>query len=235
MKKKLILEGSFKIVLFVLALQVQNLTAATNPMQSTIESHKVEPLKETAPPPSVGPALPPIPKPVMGPLTPTYFHPGLMIRREGEWEGNDNLLNISSDIGVNVQIIKPENENIKVNEAQIKSKVEAIFGKGKINPSTIADVKGPPLPFYQIKLFIYPIDRGYAVFCEGRLFESVTLQRFKFDPSMAFQAVTWQRETLLVTPTDRLGDDIMKQVEDITTQFVEIYKYFLDRKKESYR
>ncbi|WP_068469420.1 hypothetical protein [Candidatus Protochlamydia phocaeensis] len=156
----------------------------------------------------------------------TYFHPGILVYRGGAWQGGDHLLNITNNIGVYVTIIKPEGDKLDLNADQLRKQVETIFSKEPINPTIMTAEGQPPLPFFQIQILLYPIDKGYVACCEGRLFESVMLQRFMFDPGMGFQAITWEKQTLQVGPTNTIIGQIQDSVDEIAQSFVERYDSF---------
>ena len=102
-----------------------------------------------------------------------YLHPGILVNLNGTWEGSDHLLNLSSNIGVYVKMIKPEEEALDISEKELQKEVQSIFADAAIKPLTMAAVGKPPLPAFEIEVFVYPIEKGYAAFVEGRLFESV--------------------------------------------------------------
>lgn len=160
-----------------------------------------------------------------------YLHPGILVNMGGRWEGSDHLLNISNNIGVYVSILKPENEELPTSEAQIKTEVESIFSLANIKPQILVTSGKAPLPAFEVEIFVYPIERGYVAYCSGRLFESVVLERFKMDPNMAFQAITWEKQHLIVTPKEQLGDQLTKTIQDIAKTFAERYQVYEKIKK----
>lgn len=163
-----------------------------------------------------------------------YLHPGILVNMNNRWEGSDHLLNLSNHIGVYVEIIKPQNITLEhVSQDQLQKEVEAIFNQANIKPLTLAPVGKPPLPAFEIEIFVYPIERGYVICCEGRLFESVILERFKMDSNMAFQAVTWEKQNLVVSPASQFTDQITKTVKEIADAFVERFQAYEKLKKSS--
>ncbi|WP_052354898.1 hypothetical protein [Candidatus Protochlamydia sp. R18] len=204
--------------------------------QTITGSTRLEPLNPISTTSIVNPTLSSL-KPVASPpaLVPqqaTYLHPGILVFRNNTWEGGDHLLNVSSNIGVYVSIIKPESDPLAISEESLKNIVNQIFKKFNINPVTLAAPGHPPLPAFQIQILAYPIDKGYVVTCEGRLFESVSLQRFVLDPAMAFQAITWEKKGLHVGPTDKIIEQIQTNVAEIAQSFGERFDAFERRKKD---
>ncbi|CUI16846.1 conserved putative secreted protein [Candidatus Protochlamydia naegleriophila] len=207
--------------------------AQTGPGGSRMES--LPPMHANRPNVSITPGvLQPKPMAVQ-PLVPqqaSYLHPGVIVFRNNTWEGGDHLLNLTNNIGIYVTIVKPEGDQLDVTEDQLKKLVEEIFRSVNINPVTLAPAGQPPLPAFQIQVLAYPIDKGYVAACEGRLFESVTLQRFILDPAMAFQAITWEKKSLQVGPTTKIAEQIQSSVAEIAQSFAERFDAYERRKRE---
>lgn len=175
---------------------------------------------------------PPIKPPQLLPQYSEYLHPGILVFLNGRWEGSDHLLNISNNIGVYITIVKPESEALDQIQGQLQKEVEAIFAQANIKPVSLVSQGNPPLPAFEIEIFVYPIEKGYAACCDGRLFESVTLDRFKMDPNMAFQAITWEKQTLIVGPKSTFADQLSKNVQAIAAAFVERFQAYERIKSE---
>lgn len=210
-------------------------------MKSSVKpSSQIEEMKpfERAPAKPSAPSttpLPPPPKPQAAvPQQASYLNPGILVERGGKWEGGDHLLNLSPHIGVYVTIVKAKTETQIISEEKIKQEVEAIFQEASIQPITLAFPGKPPLPAFQIEILLYPFEKGYAASCAGRLFESVTLDRFKLDPHMAFQAVTWEKQSLIVGPASLFDQQILKQVREIARNFTERFQAY-ERMRSSRR
>ena len=196
---------------------------STTKPSSQLEGFKTyEKPASTTPPakPELPPAVKPLPQ---VPQHAEYLHPGILVYLNGNWEGSDHLLNISKNIGVYVRIIKPEEEALDINQKELQNQVETAFGEANIKALTMAAVGKPPLPAFEIEIFVYPIEKGYAAFIDGRLFESVVLDRFKMDPNMAFQAITWEKQTLIVGPKESFAELLSKSVQDVSAAFIARY------------
>lgn len=176
---------------------------------------------------------PPVKLPPEVPQHADYLHPGILVNLYGTWEGSDHLLNLSSNIGVYVKLIKPEEETLDISEKDLQKEVESIFGDAGIKPLTLAAVGKPPLPAFEMEIFVYPIDKGYAAFIDGRLFESVILERFKMDPNMAFQAITWEKQSLIVSPKEKFPEQLTKTVQEIGEAFVTRFQVYEKLKRAS--
>lgn len=180
-------------------------------------------------------ALPkPVAPPAQRPEKADYFYPGILVNVGGAWQGSDHLLNITNNIGVYVSINAPENEDIHITNKQIADQVEKLFRESNIKPETLVAAGSPPLPVFQIQIFIYPIDKGYVAYCGGRLFESVVLDRFKMDSNMAFQAITWEKQHLLVAPKDQFAEQLTLVVQDIAKTFAERFHVYERIKRSNY-
>ena len=191
----------------------------------------LEPLKSEASTPKE--SLPqPVKAPTPIPQRAEYLHPGILVFLNGGWEGSDHLYNLTNNIGVSVSFVKPEEEALDISEAQIQKEVEEIFAQANIRPQTLALAGRPPLPTFEIEIFLYPIEKGYVACCEGRLFESVTLERFKMDPNMAFQAITWEKQNLIVSPKTQITEQLTKTVQGIASAFAERFQAYERLKKK---
>lgn len=208
-------------------------------MSSTIKSspqieereHLEKPGQNIAPSPSKAAPPPRIQPPPLVSKQAVYFHPGILVNRAGTWEGSDHLLNLSSNIGVYAKLLKPEGEALDITEQQIQKEVASIFTNFSISPNILIPEWKPPLPIFQIEILLYPIEKGYVACCEGRLFESVNLERFKLDPNMAFQAITWEKQTLIVGPKKQFSEQLMNSVREIAEDFGDRFRAYETIKK----
>lgn len=161
-----------------------------------------------------------------------YFHPGILVYRNNKWEGNDHLLNLSRNIGVYVSLIKPEEETIDIDEDTLKREVDQIFEKANIQPTTLAYEDQPPLPAFSIEILMFPVDNGYVACCDGRLFESVKVARFILDDKMAFEAITWEKRSLIVGPKTKFKEQLVATVQEIAQAFVDRFQAYEKLNKE---
>lgn len=198
---------------------------------SSLESMRIEPLKPRKPLTSheQKSSQVPVKLPTVNSVLEdaSYFFPGLVVNRQGSWQGGDNLLNLSANVGVYLTISKPETMTIEVDQRKLKEICADIFEKAGINPRTLVTPGNAPLPFFNIQILIYPIHDGYVASLEGRLFEAVDIKRIELDSNMSFQAVTWQKSTLIVSPANKIQEQIKLSVESIAKSFTESYQAFL--------
>lgn len=153
-----------------------------------------------------------------------YFHPGILVFKDGTWQGSDYLLNLSQNIGVYISILKPQNETLEITEEQIKKSVEEVFAKANIKPFTLAYEHQAPFPAFEVEILVYPIEKGYTACCNGRLFESVTLPRITLDEGMVFEAITWEKRSLIVGPQAKFAEQLLANVKEIAEAFTERFQ-----------
>lgn len=160
-----------------------------------------------------------------------YTHPGIVLQRDNGWAGSDHLLNITSHINIVTEILKPEGEKLPFSEASIQARVEEAFkkqdiGQGQGSASDNVESETPGIPFFNILIAVYPIEKGYAAIIDGRLMESVDPLRVKLEKGTFFQAVTWEKKTLVVAPKDEFKDIVDSKVDEIVNTFIERYQFF---------
>lgn len=172
--------------------------------------------------------------------TVVYTHPGIVINQDGQWVGSDHLLNLTNKIQVVVEILKPADAKIPVSVETLRAQIEAAFIKGGLLPNEV-NTDTPGIPFFNLLIVTYPIDKGYAGLIDGRLIESVDPLRVKLEKNTLFQAITWEKKTLVVAPTDEFKETVEKTVADLVKTFIERYEYFeklkikLDKKDDVQR
>lgn len=85
-----------------------------------------------------------------------------------------------------------------------------------------------PLPFFHVLIMINPIEKGYVVYIGTRLFESIDIKRAgaRLDEQTAFQAITWERQQLLISSKEDLTAQVNATVDELTNEFISRYKYF---------
>lgn len=206
------------------------LSSGTNPFSSSPQTVPTEPLKQQPIRPNRSPSrdIPPpsLQQPATVARSLSYFYPGVIVFKDGAWQGTEHLLNVGRQIGVYVEIFLPEGDRLTVNQAGLQKIVEDIFIAAGISTQVLVPSNKPPLPAFEVRIFLYPVENGYAACCEGRLFESVILNRFYLDPNMAFQAITWQRGSLLVASRLEISKSLENRVAEIATSFVEVFRAY---------
>ncbi len=188
-------------------------STSTAPLQRTIPG-KTTPTKESLPPILAPPPL--------SAVQATYFHPGVLVMRNGGWQGSDHLFNLSKNIGISVSILQSASLSLAINEADVKKVIENVFRNNGINPQTMVASGAPSLPSFNLEILIYGLgDKGYAASCEGRLFESVKLDRIQFEEGMFFQAITWEKHTLIIGPNADFKERLLNGIKEIAETFAQ--------------
>lgn len=152
-----------------------------------------------------------------------YTHPGIVINQGGRFVGSDHLLNLSKHIDIASEILKPSDTEIPLTTQTVDDYIYDKFVKKGLESN-----KGSAssIPFFNMLLVIYPVEQGYVALVDGRLIESVDPKRVKLDRDTQFQAITWEKKVLLVTPKDDFKASIFKTIDDILNTFFERYDYF---------
>lgn len=163
------------------------------------------------------------------PLNPStiYAEPGIATLQGGQWVGTEHLYNLSSSIGVLVEIIKPAGLEIpSTSDEVIKEKIAGIFKTGRITVRVPIMKERTPLPFFQMIIIIQPIEKGYVIYCVGRLFEEVPMKRVQLPLDIVWQAITWERQELRVLPADQIKQQVEEAVQVIAGAFVERFNTY---------
>ncbi|MGA8165630.1 MAG: hypothetical protein WB791_11550 [Waddliaceae bacterium] len=166
-----------------------------------------------------------------------YPNPGLVVFRNGRWIGSDYLYNLSDHIPVIVEIVKPQAATVPFTEAMVQEHVADIFRKANIEPSTGGregefNGRQPTLPFFHLLIMIYPFENGYVALCEGSLFEKVTLDRVHLAPEATLQAITWEMQTLILSPEKELLDQLKQSLDRIAKEFADRFRFYAGVKSQ---
>lgn len=158
-----------------------------------------------------------------------YTYPGVIAWREGGWRGGDNLYNLGNRIAVTVDINAPppgsEEEPFPVQEEAIRKRIASIFEEAGIGPLQTGSFEKAPLPLFCVVIMAQPFPKGYAFFCAANLLEEVDLKRTRFDEG-TFQAVTWERQHMVVVPAEQVAYHVGRCVDDLAYSFLKVYRYY---------
>lgn len=186
--------------------------------------------KVLPPPPKI-----PINKPsVTVPTTETLFSfPGIVGVKDGKWLGSDNLFNVPNSVQLYVELIKPENQMIPLHKEALRSAVQEILSKGGIGDHALVQQEGiPPLPMLHILVMITSFDKACAACCACRLFESVELKRVILAEGITFQAITWEKQEIVVASQSEIEREVNSTVKQLVQSYVDRYKHFADLQKQ---
>lgn len=242
----------FAITLLLSAIFLGSLAAAmtTSSSSSTPSYTPKSPTPAPTPPPSKPPSIP-LKKPPIKKPAPTFTReelerlknskpftiPGIIGQRGGRWVGVDYLGHLSDHINIYVEIVQTEKHtDVLYSQATLTSLVAKLFSEEGIIPS-VEITNGPPLPLFHILVMVYNFDQTrYAIFCSGRLFEAVKVERKDTNPLGTWQAITWEKQELGVSTEGDLARTVIGNVEEITKSFLNRYNaYNLDEQTKQHR
>lgn len=162
-----------------------------------------------------------------------YKLPGITGFKNDQWVGSDNLYNLTSNIGITVEIDKPQGANIPISSEALKSRISALFEKSGITPQPEGQGAEAPLPFFHMLIMAYPVEKSFVAFLTGRLFEPVFVSRIILEKGISWQAITWEKQELVIATKEQFVDQINRSVDEITNNFIERYKYFQHLKPQA--
>jgi len=156
-----------------------------------------------------------------------YASPGIASLQGGQWVGRDHLFNLSSEIGVYLQIVQPS-QPLAINEMAIKEKIVAVLQKGGVQPRTdLLGENNTPLPFLHFIVVLNSQDKDILIaFCACRLFEAIHLDRIRLDTGVAWQAITWEQQELLVIPPAEVQDSLTKELSEFASFFADRFAFY---------
>lgn len=198
--------------------QIQSSSSSTS-LPPTLPPRKVVPLQEPLPPP-----LPPAPVNVSA--SSVYTHPGIVVPQDGSWVGSDHLLNVPRNIEVVVEILKPENTTLPFDQEYLQKRVAEAFKKKDLGPNSEIVSNTPGIPFFNLLVVVYPIEKGFVALIDGRLMEAVDPLRVHLEKGTSFQAITWEKKTLIVAPSEDFKETVDKTVDEIVNTFFERFDFF---------
>lgn len=166
-------------------------------------------------------------KEFFSPTEDIYTFPGVVTRGPQGWQGSDNLYNIGKNIAVTAEFHVPDEKTFAVSKQSVIRRIEELFKDGDINPQASVVLGKPPLPLLNVIIIAQPIDKGYAVLVSGNLLEEVDLKRVQFKEG-TWQAVTWQRDYLLVTSSEEAAYHISRSIDELAYSFIKLYRHYRD-------
>lgn len=154
-------------------------------------------------------------------------HPGIIALRDGKWLWSDHLLNLGTNVAVNVEFAFEENMKVKVSAEQLENDIAETFRKEGITPYADPDPGKPDLPSFHVLVMAYPIkNKGYTYSISARLFEPVELERIKLDDRVTMQAITWDRSSIHIVSVENFDKDVETSVKEVAKDFVDRYAFF---------
>lgn len=179
------------------------------------------------------PQKPPMPPSFARPPMPTrlsaiFTSPGIATLQGSEWVGSEHLYHLPEAIGIVVEIIKPATTaaTITITEEKLKEiTVEALKGAHiRSRDPLIANLS--LLPFLHILVIAHPIEKGFVAYCALRLFEEVQVPRIFLKAGIVWQAITWEKQELLVTPPEQANVQIEQTIQSMLASFADRIKSY---------
>lgn len=238
--KKFIKLGS-KWLTFVLFVLFSDVESATTSLQSQPSKTPTTTSPQLQLPPLQRPEAPALPakklpkasttqKPIIsGEL---FTLPGMVGLNNNQWVGGDNFFNLSNEIQVVVEIAMPEGKKLPVSKPNISNIILRGFSKAGIIPHAQATEDSPPLPMFHLIVFANSVEDAVVGFCAGRLFEAVELKRVNLEKGITFQAITWEKQDLIIASEEEFPVQLDKSVQEITQEFVTRFTYFQSLKTQ---
>jgi hypothetical protein len=190
-----------------------------------------KPVGKVPPPAAPTPSTPPPLNPQEGNRPQLYYtEPGIVGYQNGRWIGSDHLYNLSSHLGVYVEIVRLPNVAPVLDLKTIENEVMDILTKGGLYPTLMTGGPTPPFPYYHVLIMTMPMPEGKIACVSCRLFEQVQLQRVQLAEGVYWQAITWEKQTLVEAAKEEFPAHIYKDVAQITSYFVQRFKHFEELK-----
>ncbi len=155
-----------------------------------------------------------------------YTSPGIATIQGGDWVGAEHLYGLSTDIRLVVEIVHPQGMTAPITKEWILEKVQPILIGGGVQPRSGLSPNQTPLPFLHFLVMINPIEKGYVAYCAARLFESVQVDRPNLKVDVTWQAITWEKQELMVFASEQLEIELAKAVEASATSFANKFKSY---------
>jgi hypothetical protein len=204
-----------------------NSTTPTSPslLQSLYPQPAVPP-SPNAPVQAPSPGLKFNPKPFENISGPESYLPGIATIKDKKWVVTDFLYNLTPNIGVKVEIIKPQGKYIPLSEGQLEQRIANLFQDADIDPVAIQMNCQPPLPMLYVLIMAYPCDKRIVGFISAQLYEEAKPMRIDMDLNGVWQTITWERQALVVAADKDFTQEVHETVTDMIVSFTERFKYY---------
>lgn len=166
----------------------------------------------------------PLPYEVIEP--PKHYLPGIATIKDKRWITTDFLYNLSSNIGVKVEILKPQGQYIPLSESLLAQRISDLFQSSNITPSVVAMNCQPPLPMFYVSIMAYPCDRRIVGFVSAQLYEQAKPQRIEVDLNGVWQTITWERQAMVAAATNDFAHEVNEVLSQMVESFTGKFKYY---------
>lgn len=177
-------------------------------------------------PPAQAPILQYQPVPFEAIEPPFTYLPGLATIKDKRWMISDYLYNLAPNIGIKVEVIKPDKRYIPLSSDALERQLTSVFEQAQINTNPILTDCRPPLPMFYVLVMVYPCDRRLVGFISAQLFEVARPQRVDIDLNGVWQVVTWERQSMVSSNWEDFAHEVWAAIEDISNAFTNTYSYY---------
>lgn len=157
---------------------------------------------------------------------PDYWAPGLATIKNGKWVVTDFLYNLTPNIGIKIQVVRPPNRYVPLSDRLLESKLTAQFQDALLTPTALAVQCQPPLPVYNVTIMAYPCGNRCIGMVTAQLYETARPDRIDSDLAGVWQVVTWERQELVVSACEDFSQEIEKTISGMTQAFIDLYNRF---------
>ncbi|MCE5317376.1 MAG: hypothetical protein LLG04_08430 [Parachlamydia sp.] len=157
---------------------------------------------------------------------PDFWSPGLATIKNGKWVVTDFLYNLSPNIGVKVQVVRPPNRYLPLSDKLIEGKLITQFQDALLNPNALIIPCQPPLPVYNVTIMAYPCGNRCVGVVTAQLYETARPDRIEADLAGVWQVVTWERQELVVSACEDFSQQIEMTITGMTQAFIDLYNRF---------
>lgn len=154
-----------------------------------------------------------------------YTRPGVVAFQGGEWVGNDHLYNLANKLALVVETVSPAKLTFTDSDLRQMMTKKLVASNFDIVPTDPGLSVNPP-PFLHALIMVYPLDKQLVAYCGLRLFEPIELLRVKLGKEVAFQAITWERQTVIESSEDSFSAELKRALDDLLETFIEQWKHF---------
>ncbi len=157
---------------------------------------------------------------------PEVITPGLATINKGKWVTADFFYNLPLNIGVKVEVIRPQNKYVPISGDLIERQIKDLFQQNNITPEPQEYDCEPPSPIYHVLIMAYPCENRMVGFLTIQLLELGRPKRIDEDLNGIWQVVTWQRQELIASNYDEFTQQITGSIKSITQRFIDTYNLY---------
>lgn len=185
--------------------------------------------RPTAPQVAQAPVRPPLTlqlAPVQTVLPPERYYPGLATIKNGHWVVNDLFYGLPFNIGVKIDLLRPSDKFVPLDVVALQNRVKGILGGAGIVTEAIVYPCAPPTPIFNVIIMAYPCDRKCVGFITAQLLEPAKPSRIDVDINGVWQAVTWERQSLVVSACETFEAEVGNNLARLASEFSRVFKFY---------